>query len=426
MIDNDLLSYKLEKLQTELEKSSLFEGYQIYLENNHKIRVGFDQDYFADLYDPIKHSQIMRVEIRLKLTDQRQAKLEFGYLPDITELENRAKQLAYTSKTPIVFASSKLEKYVKLFDKSQLEAWGQDFATRIEEVARISSLTKSFSQTNYGLRQVDFSSYRLVNSDGVDWHDRYSHESILVDLDSRVGFSQRSLRPIDISSTIKRLEYYGRLSQGYQAKSLYHQDSAVKNSRVVLLPGCWEELLDQLLLANLIGTSIEAGQSRFGFEDFGKKLVAHPGFDLKIDQLVDYDYRSYNFGSGGITGKKLDLVKDGRLVTPILDLKLSQKYHYPATHLESLGDCLPSSLIKWQELLSSKESILIIPSLLGIHTAQAITGDYSLPAPHAILFDGQKYRPVENLILNSNTFSDLMNPSTNFCQLPTGEVGLSL
>ncbi|MBP6005560.1 hypothetical protein KA531_01485 [Candidatus Saccharibacteria bacterium] len=416
----------LEGLIEGLEKSKLVEGYQIFLENNQKIRVGFDQDYFADLYDPIKHSQITRVEIRLRLIDQKQAKLEFGYLPSIMEVEARAKQMAYLSKTPMVFASSILENYVKLFDPLQLKAWGQDFAIRVSEIKKISGLVKSFSQTNYGLRGIEFSQYRLINSEGVSWQDQYTHETVLIDMDSRVGFSQRSLVPIGIDSTIERLKYYGQLNQSYQVKPINYQDSIIKKAKIVLLSGCWEELLDQLLLANLLGTNLESGQSRFEFKDFGNKLVAHPDFDITIDQLIDYSYRSYNFGSGGITGKKLALIKGGKLNSPILDLKLASKYHLPAIHLDSLGEAFSGPLLKWSDIVSGNKPCMVIPSALGIHTAQAITGDYSLPAPHGLLLDGDSYKPVEDLVLTGNIFEDLLNPQTNFCQLPTGEVALVL
>ncbi len=154
--------------------------------------------------------------------------------------------------------------------------------------------------------------------------------------------------------------------------------------------------------------------SKFKFQDFlNKKTIANRWLNLSVNPNKKMTPGSLNFTFEGVKSRKIEFVKYGKLVTPILDLKHSQKLNMSPT--VGISSPYTTSLVKNKEAIYMQDKIknieegFFVPYFLGLHTQNQITGDYSLPVPYAIHIKDGDVKGFLKIILVGNFFSDINN-----------------
>ncbi|AGA70239.1 putative Zn-dependent protease-like protein [Desulfitobacterium dichloroeliminans LMG P-21439] len=260
-------------------------------------------------------------------------------------------------------------------------------------------------QAGWGYRHVRNSKGLAVSYQQSQYALSYSFDSLV-----GAGFAKRRLiSPEEWTKLWKRTNLY------YEAL----QDNAPEISAktvVVFSPSVVGSFLGQFIFPNLIGQSILEGQSAFKVEEFKThKVVFHEDLDLYVDPLRPLEWGSYLLTPEGVPAKKTVLIKNGSLQTPILRMKDAKKWGAPTTGISSgtSGLYLESRQGKpWEEALSGIEDGILILSVLGMHTQNSASGDYSLSAPQSLRILKGKIAGKRDVKLNGNFFKDLASLET--------------
>ena len=260
-------------------------------------------------------------------------------------------------------------------------------------------------QTAWGYRHVRTSTGLAVTyqqSQFVAWFS----------LDSLVGggFAKRRLaRPDELK------ELWAQTLNLYEAMQVVAPPVG-HHTQVILAPSMTEDMLGQFVLPNFSGDRVIEGQGAFSKESFlENKLVFHPHFSLLIDPLQPLELGSYLVTPEGVPAGRTVLVRDGKLQTPILRVKDSVRWGANPTAIPQgmAGLYLQHKAeVPWVKALQGVEDGVLILSVLGLHTQEAVSGSYSLSAPHSLrILKGQIVGKTD-VKLTGNFIADLAAPTT--------------
>jgi PmbA protein len=192
------------------------------------------------------------------------------------------------------------------------------------------------------------------------------------------GFASRSL---DLQESIRaRLD---RLGDRFDALGETAEPPPRRCQPIVLHPRVVESFVLPALFHHLAGSSVHHGESAFSPDDFGSDRVALRGdLTLRVDPLVALRSGSYRFSSEGVPASRFTFVDRGRLISPVLDVKYSRRMGRPPTPLPVAWDAVvlegPPVLDEDAARASSEATVF---SVLGVHTQDFASGDFSLSAP---------------------------------------------
>ena len=108
---------------------------------------------------------------------------------------------------------------------------------------------------------------------------------------------------------------------------------------------------------------------------------------LELDPLLPLKAGSYRFSTEGVPARRQCFVRQGRLVTPILDLKYAARLHRDPTAIPYSMDVLhlggPEPLGQDEAMALAEDGVMVL-NVLGVHTLDASSGHFSLSAPQAL------------------------------------------
>jgi len=187
-------------------------------------------------------------------------------------------------------------------------------------------------------------------------------------------------------------------------------------TQVILAPSMTEDMLGQFILPNFSGDRVFEGQGAFSKESFlENKLVFQPHFSLIIDPLRPLELGSYLVTPEGVPAERTVLVRDGLLQTPFLRVKDSVRWGAKPTAIPqgTAGLYLTHKAeVPWVEALQTVEDGVLVLSVLGLHTQEAVSGSYSLSAPHSLRIIKGQIVGKTDVKLTGNFLADLAAPTT--------------
>lgn len=269
-----------------------------------------------------------------------------------------------------------------------------------------------------GLRKVDgklkcYESLRTVaNSQGFLKRYNQTPVDFYFEVNDSYGRSYQEKKWPDQSEIERIIEETGRFG-----KLLEKQAPTLKSGLIKLLfpPEIFEAFLGHFLINNLYGSLVVNRQSRFSIEDFQNKTqVLRDDLNIELNNLLPWRYFTYPCTNEGVPGGEIRLIKDGRLQTPILNVKYGKKISLPPTPLPVGGRGIflrSGSLLSWEELIKTIDRGLIVLSVLGLHTQDATLGSFSLTADQSLLVEngrilGKTKAVINGDFLNSLTLND--------------------
>jgi PmbA protein len=234
--------------------------------------------------------------------------------------------------------------------------------------------------------------------------------------------------------------YNGELGDGYSARSAESAadfearlDRLVETVRrmdrpagpreggvrpVVLHPGVDESYVLDTLLANLGGSTVAHGEGHFRKEQFGSGVpVLREDIALRLDPLVPLRRGSYRFTTEGVPAARCTYVERGRLVQPLLDLKYARRLGLAPTPLPLGTDTLVfegAEAIEREAALRTAAGGALILSVLGVHTQDSASGDFSLSAPQALALDADGPAGRMRATISGNLFRILAGDALRF------------
>ena len=183
--------------------------------------------------------------------------------------------------------------------------------------------------------------------------------------------------------------------------------------RVLLHPDVVEEYVLGTLLSNLDGATVAHGEGAFRREQFGSGAAAlREDLRLSVDPWKPLGPGTYRFTTEGIPSKPTTLIDRGRLVSPVLDVKYARRLRMaPTAQALSLDAVEFGAGVEIPFAEAASEGVALILGVLGVHTQDSASGDFSLSAPQALaLPDGGRVKGT----ISGNLFEILRDPDTRF------------
>jgi len=249
---------------------------------------------------------------------------------------------------------------------------------------------------------------RVLTSAGLDERARSTSAAWHLTLNGEAGsgFAARRLEAdAEFEARLTRLEETMR-------QLLASAEPAPGGSCPVLLhPRVVEEYVLATLLSNLSGETVAHGEGRFRQADFGAPRPAlREDLGLRLDPLQPLRSGSYRFTAEGIPAAPCTFIEAGRLVQPVLDLKYAHRLGRRPTPLPLAADCLflegPPSLTVPEALERATGGALVL-TVLGVHTQDLASGDFSLASPQSLRIGADGFAGKLRATISGNLFDVL-------------------
>ena len=191
---------------------------------------------------------------------------------------------------------------------------------------------------------------------------------------------------------------------------------------VILHPGVVERYVLGTLLGNLDGATVCHGEGRFRPEHFGSgEAQFREDLSLLLDPLVPLRSGSYRFTVEGLPASPCTFIEGGRLLQPILDTKYARRlgraptpppYDMDTIYLEG------PPVLDLEQAWSAADGGALVLSVLGIHTQDPASGDFSLAAPQCLRIGRGGTLGRLRATLSGNLWSVLQSDDLRFVRFP--------
>ena len=253
---------------------------------------------------------------------------------------------------------------------------------------------------------------RLVTSAGLDVSGEGTSAGWHVTVNGEIGdgFGARNLD----SAT----EFGARMDRLLETAGRLEVDAPAMpggRHRVILHPRVVESYALNTLLTNLEGSSVAHGEGHFRIDQFGSNTpLLREDLTLRLDPLEPMKSGSYRFTREGLPAARCTFIDRGCLVQPVLDLKYAKRLGLPPTPVPYSADNLylegPERLPLARALERADGGALVL-SVLGVHTQDSASGDFSLSAPQALRIDGAGFAGRLKATISGNLFELLRSES---------------
>jgi PmbA protein len=259
-----------------------------------------------------------------------------------------------------------------------------------------------------GSASLSVSSVTLANSHGIRYEDHHTGVSLSLEAIER----QSTGYEFDHACTIGDVDprHVGERAAFFACKSADGKDIPTGDYPVVLSPLAYAELLGNVFIPALNGRSVHSGRSRLA-QSLGKN-IADPRIVMYDDPLLPRASGSTRWDAEGTPTRRVDFVRDGVLQTFAYDLKTAYRYNKKSTGSAVRGGFggLPSIghhnfVVDGEREDILDERVLYVHSVVGAHTANPMSGDFSVEISNAFwMEDGGFEEPVRSAMMSGNVF----------------------
>jgi PmbA protein len=227
---------------------------------------------------------------------------------------------------------------------------------------------------------------RVLSSAGLDGWSEGTSSGWHVTLNGEVGDGFTARAPDSLAAFAARLERLAATAE------LLGQDAvppAPGEHPVLFHPHVVEGYVLGTLWNNLNGATVAHGEGHFRQEQFGADHpVLREDLGLRIDPLLPLRAGSYRFTSEGVAAAACAFIARGRPLRPVLDLKYARRMGLDPTPVPANDDTTfleGAPPLPLDEAFARASGGALVLSVLGTHTQDSASGDFSLSAAQALV-----------------------------------------
>jgi PmbA protein len=191
---------------------------------------------------------------------------------------------------------------------------------------------------------------------------------------------------------------------------------------VLLHPDVVEDYVLGALLHNLDGAQVAHGTGAFRREQFGSQApVLREDLTLRTDPLVPMAAGAYRFTPEGLPARPCVFIDRGRLSTPVLDLKYARRLGLAPTAAPAGSDTIfleGPPRIPYEDATGMASGGALVLSVLGVHTQDFTSGDFSLSAPQTLALGPAGITGRLRATISGNLFELLRSPELKLVDFP--------
>ena len=394
-----------EEAKREISKYS--DDYEIYLENTELLQLDSQK---TDL-NFAKEEISLGIGIRVI----KDGAVGFAFTSDMNEIAKTCENAYLNSKLNSKdenFSFAQVEKLPKVkgtFDKKFRGLDLDELTSSLKAV--LNCIDDNGCQTTSGGFSAAEGEALIVNSNGVEAYDKSTGFSLGVSInaikddDLATAYDSTSSCFYDLDG-IKLAEDLCDLAKS----SLGGENIETSNKDVVLDYHAVTSLLS-IFMSGFSADNVQRGRSRLAGK-IGEKLVSE-NLSIFDDGTVEGGLSSAVCDDEGTASKRTALVEDGILKAYLYDIYTANKDGVESTANGFRGSYAGTPSVSGSNIIfdfknrlleSEINDAFLVTDVLGAHTANPITGDFSVEASNSFLLDNGVRKPIKKAMISGNIY----------------------
>lgn len=415
------MSY-IDDLQAAFDAHADIVNYRINLGERRSMGIGIRDNDVGSVYSPFSFSASTSGSFLVQWQDQRLSRgnLDGNSLAIMDQILTNARQAAYDDPDAAQFLGPQSVRDIPLFSDDIPPLFTERTTYLLDIVAQLQQLAERYEAKtlNGGIGVSQGQSY-LRTSQGLALSTNGTSFSYSGSFDGVIGEgkSQRMVTPLDeIAAQIALAGDY--------LQALRTSANGIANGKrmVVLHPDVAYSLFNFFVWGNLGGSSIYHGQSPFRIEDFhDRKQILRDDLLVTVEPWQPLGIGSFGYTSEGLPSAPTIYIDHGRLTQPVLDLKYARRLNLTPTTPpggEESVQIHADTESAWHELQPQLDEAILVLSVLGMHTQDRTSGNYSLSTSQALLIREGKVQGRIKATLNGNLFENLRDGKLRLVRFP--------
>jgi len=283
-----------------------------------------------------------------------------------------------------------------------------DMISGVKEVKNMIPTSGGFSR--------NISGFLIMNTSGLLAFKKDTAISGFVDVTTKSG-AVSTAYDYDISRQ-KNVNFktVGKNAAELAKKSLKGKKIGAEKLPVIFHPFSFADIIENTLAPSVDAGNIQKGRS--GLAGRLEEELAHSDLSIVDDGRLPGGISSGAFDDEGTPTQKTKIIKKGVLSAFLYDSDTAGKdnvqstgngYRHsyssvPAVDLSNLLIQFPTS-----DVVSETKRGIYINTVIGAHTANAISGDFSVEGRNAFLIEGGELKPLKSVMISGNVFEMLKN-----------------
>jgi PmbA protein len=411
------LSY-IDEIQAAFDAHPDIADYRINLAERRSLGVGIRDNDVGSVYSPFSFGQSTSGGFLIQWRDGllSRGNLDGNSLAIIDEVIGNARQAAYDDPDAAQFLSPQDVHDVPLWSDDVPPLFAERSAYLLDVAAQHQQLAARYeAKTLNGGSGAGMGESWLRTSRGLDLSTRSTSFSYSASFDGLIGegMSSRMVAPLpEIANQIA-------LAGEYLAALRQPSNGISSGSRMVVLhPDVAYSLFGYYVWGNLSGSAVFHGQSPFRAEDFsGHRCVFRPDLNVAVDPWQPLGPGSFMYTSEGLPSAPSIYIEHGCVTQPVLDLKYARRLGLQPTTppgSEHSVHITAESEEAWDEVQPQLDEAILVLSVLGLHTQDRSSGNYSLSTSQALLIRDGEIAGRIKATLAGNFFANLRDPQLRF------------
>ncbi|AKB36223.1 TldE protein, part of TldE/TldD proteolytic complex [Methanosarcina siciliae C2J] len=407
--------YELAKKALKLAEEAGAEEAEIYYFSNHSTGVNFKKDSLENAKDRFSEGLGIRAIVN--------GAVGFASTNSARELENAVKiavaearvrendpdwvSLPSNGKYPEV--SGIFDKKVEALELEECIGYAVELVDGTKAIPGTLPTSGGFTRSR---------SRRLIlNTNGIEVEEKSTAVSGFVDVitingDTSTAYDFAVSRSLDIDFFA-----LGKNASDLALKSREGIKIEPQKTDVIFHPFAFSDILDDALAPSLDSDNVQKGRS--GLIDKLGEEVAVPELCIYDDGLVEAGIETAASDDEGVPSQHTTVIKNGVLETYLYDNYTAGKAGVKSTGNGSRSSYtsppsvgLRNFVIDYpqEDIIANTASGIFVTTIIGAHTANSISGDFSVEARNAFTIkDGALDKPIKSLMISGNAFELLKN-----------------
>jgi PmbA protein len=407
--------YKLVKRALELAEKAGAEEAEIYYAASHSTSVNFKKDELESAKDRFSEGIGIRAIVN--------GAVGFASTNYANDVENAVKvavsEARVREKDPDWKSLPSNEKYPQVsgvFDRRieelELEECIKYALTLVEGTKELpGTLPTSGGFTRSKGKQL------ILNTNGIEIEEESTAISGFVDVITTNGGTSTAY-DFGISRALD-LDFFkiGKNASELALKSVSGIKIEPQKTDVIFHPFAFSDILEEALSPSLDADNVQKGRS--GLKDKIGEEIAVSELSIYDDGLIEGGIQTSASDDEGVPSRRTPVIEKGVLQTYLYDSYTAGKAGVKSTGNASRSAYtsppsvgLRNFIIEYpqSDLISETESGVFVNTIIGAHTANSISGDFSVEARNAFTIkDGALDKPIKSLMISGNAFQILKN-----------------
>lgn len=392
-----------------LERAMRFaDDAEVYLEKEEKLEVNIQKEKADFAKETSSYGMAVRV-----IKDN---KMGFAYTTDLSKIDRTVKNAIYNSKCNLAdpnFIFAPESKYPRVYGTYDKRIKNMDIEDTVEQSKNMIQVSlEEGCQPTSGGTQAGCYKTLILNSDGIKCSDSSTYFSAFISVNIADGDGVSTAHEADTS----RFLDFNPEKLSKKACQVAKDSRGGKSVETAEL----NVLLDYDAVSSLISTMANAfnadnvQRGRSIYADRVGEQVLSPNLNIYDNGTLKKGLNSSPSDGEGYPTQKTVLIENGILKNFVYDMYTSNK-----SQVDSTGNGIRSSyadmpsvgftnlIMDYKELmeLSDIKNGVMVKDLLGAHTANPISGDFSVEAMNAFkIEDGNIAYPIKKAMLSGNIY----------------------